>query len=92
MEALKERGLLRAERAAPGRTTSPSSCPNYEWWEAPFYGVGLKIYNLLAGKCGFGRSAILSREETLGRLPTMRPTASAAASSTTTASSTTPGC
>ena len=28
--------------------------PNYDWWEAPFYGLGLKIYNALAGKCGFG--------------------------------------
>ena len=44
------------ERAAPGRATSPSSCPNYDWWEAPFYGVGLKVYNLLAGKYGFGDS------------------------------------
>ena len=46
--------------------------PNYEWWEAPFYGIGLKVYNVLAGKYGFGRSEILSREETLARLPTIK--------------------
>jgi glycerol-3-phosphate dehydrogenase len=46
--------------------------PNYEWWEAPFYGVGLKVYNLLAGRYGFGESQILSREETLERLPTIK--------------------
>jgi len=46
--------------------------PNYEWWEAPFYGVGLKVYNLLAGKYGFGTSEVLSREETLLRLPTIK--------------------
>jgi glycerol-3-phosphate dehydrogenase len=45
--------------------------PTYDWWESPFYGVGLKIYNLLAGKYGFGASRILSREETLERLPTI---------------------
>jgi glycerol-3-phosphate dehydrogenase len=71
MEALKERGILR--RNAPHLVSDlPFVVPNYEWWEAPFYGVGLKIYNLLAGKYGFGTSEILSREETLARLPTIR--------------------
>ncbi len=46
--------------------------PNYDWWEAPFYGVGLKVYQLLAGKYGFGASRILSREETLAHLPTLK--------------------
>jgi glycerol-3-phosphate dehydrogenase len=46
--------------------------PNYDWWEAPFYGLGLKVYNVLAGKYGFGASEILSREEALERLPTLK--------------------
>jgi glycerol-3-phosphate dehydrogenase len=46
--------------------------PNYDWWEAPFYGLGLKLYQLLAGKYGFGTSRILSREETLEYLPTLK--------------------
>jgi glycerol-3-phosphate dehydrogenase len=46
--------------------------PNYEWWEAPFYGVGLKVYDMLAGRYGFGPSEILSQEETLARLPTIK--------------------
>jgi glycerol-3-phosphate dehydrogenase len=71
MEALKERGMLR--RNAPHLVSNlPFVVPNYDWWEAPFYGVGLKIYNLLAGKYNFGDSTILSREETLERLPTIR--------------------
>src|SRR5437870_5251962 len=71
MEALKERGLLRAN--APHLVHEVGFVvPNYEWWEGPFYGVGLKIYNLLAGKYGFGRSQILTRDETLERLPTIR--------------------
>jgi glycerol-3-phosphate dehydrogenase len=45
--------------------------PNYAWWEAPFYGIGLKVYDLLAGKYGFGPSQVLSREESLERIPTL---------------------
>src|SRR5262245_31835486 len=72
MEALKERGLLRQN--APHLVTDLAFVvPNYEWWEAPFYGVGLKVYDLLAGRYGFGRSRMLSKEETLARLPTIRP-------------------
>jgi glycerol-3-phosphate dehydrogenase len=71
MEALKERGLLRQN--APHLVHDlPFVVPNYSWWEAPFYGVGLKVYDLLAGKYGFGKSRILSREETLERLPTIQ--------------------
>jgi glycerol-3-phosphate dehydrogenase len=71
MEALKERGILRQN--APHLVSNlPFVVPNYDWWEAPFYGVGLKVYNLLAGKYGFGNSEILSREETLERLPTIK--------------------
>ena len=43
--------------------------PNYEWWEAPFYGVGMKVYDVLAGRYRFGRSQNLSVEETIARLP-----------------------
>ena len=71
MEALKERGLMRQN--APHLVHDLAFVvPNYEWWEAPFYGIGLKVYNLLAGKYGFGASKILSREETLERLPTIK--------------------
>ena len=64
MEALKERGLLRQN--APHLVSNLAFVvPNYDWWEAPFYGLGLKLYNVLAGKYGFGASEILSREETL---------------------------
>ncbi|MCC7044988.1 MAG: glycerol-3-phosphate dehydrogenase/oxidase [Acidobacteria bacterium] len=71
MEALKERGLLRQN--APHLVSNLAFVvPNYDWWEAPFYGLGLKVYNVLAGKYGFGASELLSREETLARLPTIR--------------------
>jgi len=71
MEALRERGLLL--RNAPHLVHDRAFVvPNYDWWEAPFYGLGLKVYNLLAGKYGFGASRILSKEETLARLPTIK--------------------
>ena len=71
MEALKERGLLRQN--APHLVSNLAFVvPNYDWWEAPFYGLGLKIYNALAGKYGFGSSEILTRDETLARLPTIK--------------------
>src|ERR1022692_2470406 len=71
MEALRERGLLLAN--APHLVHDRGFVvPNYDWWEAPFYGLGLKVYNLLAGKYGFGASRILSKEETLERLPTIK--------------------
>ena len=71
MEALKERGLL-LQNAPHLVSDLGFVVPNYDWWEAPFYGSGLKVYNLLAGKYGFGSSRILSREETLERLPTLK--------------------
>jgi glycerol-3-phosphate dehydrogenase len=72
MSALKERGLLRQN--APHLVHDLAFVvPNYSWWEAPFYGIGLKLYDLLAGKYGFGASKLLSREETLERLPALEP-------------------
>jgi glycerol-3-phosphate dehydrogenase len=71
MEALQERGILR-ENAPHLVSDLAFVVPNYEWWEAPFYGIGLRLYDLLAGKYGFGVSRNLSREETLSRLPNLR--------------------
>jgi glycerol-3-phosphate dehydrogenase len=71
MDALKERGLL-LQNAPHLVHDLAFVVPNYDWWEAPFYGLGLKLYQLLAGKYGFGESRILSREETLERLPTLK--------------------
>jgi len=71
MEALKERGLL-LQNAPHLVHDLAFIVPNYEWWEAPFYGLGLKLYQVLAGKYGFGKSRLLSREETLEHLPTLK--------------------
>jgi glycerol-3-phosphate dehydrogenase len=71
MEALKERGLL-LHNAPHLVHDLLLIVPTYSWWESPFYGIGLKVYDVLAGKYGFGKSRLLSREETLEQLPTIR--------------------
>src|SRR5450432_645010 len=71
MEALKERGLL-LQNAPHLVHDMAFIVPNYDWCEAPFYGLGLKLYQVLAGKYGFGTSRILSKEETLEHLPTLK--------------------
>ena len=71
MEALKERGLLR-ENAPHLVHDLAFIVPNYDWWEAPFYGIGLKVYDLLAGRFGFGPSKMLSTDETVKRIPTLK--------------------
>ena len=72
LEALRERGLL--IRNAPHLVHNLSFVvPLYDWWEGPFYGIGLKLYDLLAGKLGLGPSQLLTKEETLRQLPTVEP-------------------
>jgi glycerol-3-phosphate dehydrogenase len=71
MEALKERGLL-LQNAPHLVHDLLLVVPTYSWWESPFYGIGLKMYDLLAGKYGFGKSRLLSSQETLEKLPTIR--------------------
>jgi glycerol-3-phosphate dehydrogenase len=72
LEALRERGRL--VRNAPHLVRDLSFVvPAYDWWEGPFYGAGLKIYDLLAGSLGLGPSHRLSREQTLERIPTLEP-------------------
>jgi glycerol-3-phosphate dehydrogenase len=68
MEALKERGLL-LQNAPHLVSDLAFVVPNYEWWEAPFYGVGMKVYDVMAGRYRFGRSRSLSVDETIERLP-----------------------
>lgn len=71
MEALKERGLLRQN--APHLVHDLAFVvPSYTWWESPFYGFGLKVYNMLSGRYRFGPTSRLSRDETLQRLPTIK--------------------
>jgi len=67
-EALRERGLL--HQNAPHLVHPlPFVLPSYKWWESPFYGVGLKLYDALAGKLNLKPSTLLSREQVIERIP-----------------------
>ena len=71
IEALKERGTLRQN--APHLVHDLAFIvPSYIWWESPFYGLGLKLYDLLSGRYRFGQTRRLSKDETLELLPTIR--------------------
>jgi len=70
LESLHERGLLMANAPHLVRNLS-FVVPNYDWWEGPFYGIGLKLYDMLAGDLGLGPSRHLSRAQTLERIPTL---------------------
>ncbi len=71
-EALKERGILM--RNAPHVVhTQEFIVPCYSWLEKAFYALGLKIYDLLAGRYSIGKSRILSRDEILELLPSLMP-------------------
>ncbi|MDI9335147.1 MAG: glycerol-3-phosphate dehydrogenase/oxidase [Cytophagales bacterium] len=70
-EALRERSRLLAN--APHNAHSLQFVmPSFRWWEKPFYGVGLKVYDALAGSHGLGATEFLSRQETERALPGVR--------------------
>src|SRR5512133_3635400 len=70
-EALHERFTLL--RNAPHLAQPlPFVLPAYRYWELPFYGTGLKMYDALAGRAGLGQTEFLGRAEVLRYLPTAR--------------------
>ncbi|HXN35079.1 MAG TPA: FAD-dependent oxidoreductase, partial [Opitutaceae bacterium] len=70
LEALRERGHL-ASNAPHLVHDLAFVIPNYSWWEGPFYGVGMKVYDQMAGRLGLNPSRILSLEETMRLIPTI---------------------
>ncbi|MDG2305802.1 MAG: glycerol-3-phosphate dehydrogenase/oxidase [Candidatus Binatia bacterium] len=70
-EALRERGLLC--RNAPHLVSDLGFVvPRYKWWEGPFYGVGLKVYDRLAGRLNIAPSRVLDRKETIAHIPNVQ--------------------
>lgn len=71
-EALRERSLLHAN--APHLVHDMTFViPNYKWRDQALYAVGMKMYDGLAGRRNFGRSAILNAAETRALIPTVEP-------------------
>ncbi len=68
MQALRERGYLL--KNAPHITRSMAFVvPVYNRIDKWFYGIGLKLYDLLAGKLSLGKTRWLNRKQTLAKLP-----------------------
>jgi glycerol-3-phosphate dehydrogenase len=70
-DALRERGRL-LENAPHLVSRLRFVVPHHAWWEAPYYGAGLKAYDLLAGARSFGASRHLNIQEALDAIPTLR--------------------
>lgn len=67
-EALAERATVL--RLAPHLAQPlPFVMPSYGWWQTPFYGVGLKLYDLMAGRAGLGHTDFLTARQTQLALP-----------------------
>jgi glycerol-3-phosphate dehydrogenase len=71
-EALRERGWLL--KNAPHLTSvQPFVIPVRRWWQKWYYGIGLRLYDLLSGKLSLGQTKLLSAKETLELLPALAP-------------------
>ena len=71
VEALRERGIMR--KNAPHLVRDLSFViPSYDWWNSPFYGIGLKIYDMMSGKLGLGPSTLLNKDEIVKLIPNVK--------------------
>ena len=69
-EALHERGRL--IRNAPHLVHELRFLvPTYHAWQLPYYGIGLKVYDLLAGRLGLSRSTVVTASGAVGLIPTI---------------------
>lgn len=69
-EALHERGRLR-DNAPHLVRVMPHVVPAYNWFDIPFYGAGLLLYSVMAGRLGFGFSRIVSAHAAVTLAPTL---------------------
>ncbi len=72
IEALRERGMI--IKNAPHITGNQEFViPVYNWWDVVKYTLGLKFYDILAGRRSLGKSHFIDAGSTLRRLPTLKP-------------------
>ncbi len=69
-EALRERGWL-LKNAPQLTSVQPFIVPVFSWWEKIYYSIGLKVYDVLAGKLSLGKTIILNKKETIQYLPSI---------------------
>lgn len=71
-EALRERGRL-LQNAPHLTSVQAFIVPVFSWWEKMYYAIGLKVYDVLSGKLTLGKTEVLSKSETVARLPAINP-------------------
>ncbi|XP_051666125.1 glycerol-3-phosphate dehydrogenase, mitochondrial isoform X5 [Manacus candei] len=70
-EALEERAHLL--QSAPHLSAPlPIMLPIYKWWQLPYYWVGIKLYDLVAGSQCLKRSYVLTKSRALELFPMLR--------------------
>ena len=78
-EALKERGLMLTTLAPHLVRPVPFLIPLQHWWQRPYYGAGVALYDLFATAPGVSRGVPLHRHLTrrtaLRLMPALRPEA-----------------
>uniref|UniRef100_A0A8B9IAK7 Glycerol-3-phosphate dehydrogenase n=1 Tax=Anser brachyrhynchus TaxID=132585 RepID=A0A8B9IAK7_9AVES len=70
-EALQERANL-LEIAPHLSAPLPIMLPVYKWWQLPYYWVGIKLYDLVAGSQCLKSSYVLSKSRALELFPMLR--------------------
>ena len=68
LEALRERGYL-LKNAPHVTSTLAFIIPAYSWLDKIFYGIGLRLYDMMSGKLSIGKTKLLSKKETIKQLP-----------------------
>lgn len=70
-EALHERASML--RSAPHLTHPlPIMLPVYQWWQVPYFWVGIKAYDFVAGDANVKSSYYLSKDDALERFPMLK--------------------
>lgn len=70
-EALRERGLL-IKNAPHLVSEQPFVIPSYSWWNKMFYGVGLKVYDWMAGRYRLQNTSFVGKDVVVRLLPNVR--------------------
>lgn len=70
-EALFERGLM-IKNAPHLVKMLPFIIPGYRWWEKPFYGLGLKIYDWMARRYRLNKTKIISSASVHKYMPDLK--------------------
>ncbi len=71
-EALRERGMM-LKNASHLTANQEFVIPAYSLWDVILYTVGLKFYDLLAGRLSLGKSYFINSKKTLSKLPLLKP-------------------